>query len=86
MKPIHKYNGGVGATLCNKCRVVITTGLTEDLVCEECEKNPDYAEWKKIEHEFYYKLRIGEVNKDESVFGWLRSNYEAPKSKQNKES
>lgn len=34
-KPIHKFNGGLGATLCHKCRVIISTGLTEDLYCEE---------------------------------------------------
>lgn len=35
MKPIHKFNGGQGATLCNECRKIITTGLTEDLFCED---------------------------------------------------
>lgn len=34
MKPIHKFNGGRGATLCNECRVIITEGFTEDLFCE----------------------------------------------------
>jgi hypothetical protein len=36
MKPIHKFNNGRGATLCNQCSVIITTGLTDDLYCEEC--------------------------------------------------
>jgi hypothetical protein len=36
MKPIHKFNGGVGATLCNTCRKIITTGLTDDLYCVIC--------------------------------------------------
>lgn len=40
LKPIHKFNGGLGATLCNECRVIITTGLTEDLYCEEHGGNP----------------------------------------------
>ena len=35
IKPIHKFNGGRGATLCHKCRVIITEGLTEDLYCEK---------------------------------------------------
>ena len=35
MKPIHKFNSGVGATLCNICRAIITEGLTEDLYCEK---------------------------------------------------
>jgi hypothetical protein len=36
MKSIHKFNGSLGATLCNQCSVIITTGLTDDLYCEEC--------------------------------------------------
>lgn len=49
MKPIHKFNGGLGATLCHNCRVIITTGLTDDLYCDRChpdvikDKTPD--EW-----------------------------------------
>jgi hypothetical protein len=36
MKPIWKLNGGKGATLCHKCSVIISIGLTEDLYCERC--------------------------------------------------
>lgn len=36
MKPIHKFNGGRGATLCSKCSVIICTGLTKDLYCTKC--------------------------------------------------
>jgi len=58
MKPIHKLNGGRGATLCHKCKKIITEGFTEDLYCEEhggkkAEKYPIYelkkstgAQWK----------------------------------------
>lgn len=35
MKPIHKFNSGMGATLCHKCKRIITVGLTDDLYCEE---------------------------------------------------
>ena len=35
MKPIHKFNGGRGATLCHKCSKIITEGMTDDLYCEE---------------------------------------------------
>jgi hypothetical protein len=35
MKPIHKFNSGIGATLCHKCRKIISEGFTEDLYCEE---------------------------------------------------
>jgi hypothetical protein len=37
-KPIHKFNGSLGATLCNKCSVIITTGLTDDLYCNKCKQ------------------------------------------------
>lgn len=36
MKPIHKFNNGRGATLCNDCRVIISEKLTDDLYCEDC--------------------------------------------------
>lgn len=35
MKPIHKFNGGIGATLCNKCSKIISEGMTDDLFCDE---------------------------------------------------
>lgn len=34
--PIHKFNGGVGATLCTECRVIITEGFTDDTYCQKC--------------------------------------------------
>jgi hypothetical protein len=37
--PIHKYNGGLGATLCANCKVIITTGLTNDIYCQDCAYN-----------------------------------------------
>jgi hypothetical protein len=36
MKPKHKFNSGNGATLCNKCNKIITEGLTDNLLCEDC--------------------------------------------------
>lgn len=35
IKPIHKLNGGTGATLCNECSVIINTGMTKELFCEQ---------------------------------------------------
>ena len=35
-KPIHKYNGGIGATLCHWCNKIISTGYTSDLFCIDC--------------------------------------------------
>lgn len=38
MKPIHKLNGGLGATLCHCCSKIISIGMTKDLYCsKECE-------------------------------------------------
>ncbi len=36
VKPVYKFNEGLGATLCNKCRVIITTGHTDALYCDKC--------------------------------------------------
>lgn len=39
MKPIHKYNNGNGAMLCNGCRAIISTGpKTEEVLCEKCKQ------------------------------------------------
>ncbi len=35
-KPIHKFNNGRGATLCNVCSVIISEGMTEATRCENC--------------------------------------------------
>jgi len=37
LKPIHKFNGGKGATLCHKCNIIINIGITNKLYCEECQ-------------------------------------------------
>jgi hypothetical protein len=38
IKPIHKFNGGIGATLCHTCSVIISTGLTKELYCNNCKQ------------------------------------------------
>lgn len=38
LKPIHKFNGGKGATLCHNCHIIIIEGLTKDLYCDKCKK------------------------------------------------
>jgi hypothetical protein len=42
IKPIHKFNGGRGATLCHQCNKIISEGMTEDLYCEEHGGKPSY--------------------------------------------
>lgn len=40
MKPIHKYNNGNGAMICNKCRTIISTGpKTKEVLCKKCKEN-----------------------------------------------
>jgi hypothetical protein len=43
LKPIHKYNNGIGATLCHECSVIIHSGFTDDLYCEEHGGKPKFA-------------------------------------------
>jgi hypothetical protein len=43
-KPIHKFNNGRGATLCNKCYAIISEGLTEELFCEKCKPKQETLE------------------------------------------
>jgi len=42
LKPIHKYNGGIGATLCHECNIIIDTGFTDDLYCKEHGGKPKF--------------------------------------------
>ena len=42
MEPIHKFNGGIGATLCHKCSVIIHEGFTDDLYCEKHGGKPKF--------------------------------------------
>jgi len=42
MKPIHKFNGGRGATLCHKCNRMISEGMIDELYCEEHGGKPTY--------------------------------------------
>lgn len=46
MKPIHKLNGGNGATLCNNCYGMINIGMTDNLLCNKCK---GYLDLKKPE-------------------------------------
>ena len=39
MIPRHKLNNGNGATLCNACHVIITNGITSDILCVGCNDN-----------------------------------------------
>jgi hypothetical protein len=45
LKPIHKFNNSRGATLCNICRTIISTGpATKELYCEKCKPKQETLE------------------------------------------
>ena len=78
-KPIHKFNGGLGATLCNECRAIITEGMTEDLLCDKCleeqSDNPDYVLKTTPEPIFKYKLiRQDKLTKQGNSVMWIEFN------------
>jgi len=50
MEPIHKFNNGDGATLCNICNVIITPFLTDELYCNK-HKNMNKDETIAIQKE-----------------------------------
>ena len=41
-KPIHKYNNGNGATLCNKCKLIIAEGFNDEIMCNVCIKEIEF--------------------------------------------
>ena len=68
-KPIHKYNGGMGATLCHHCRVIINTGHTEDVYCNDCADN------KVVYHNRYRdKIIFEHIGNEVTMIGgsWMR--------------
>jgi hypothetical protein len=32
LRPIHKFNGGIGATICNRCNIIIETGFSKKYI------------------------------------------------------
>jgi len=60
IKPIHKFNNGNGATLCNTCSIIISAGLTDDLYCSKCAVK---ANWDIKE---FYEQMDKEVHRNNS--------------------
>lgn len=60
MKPIHKLNGGNGATLCNICYGMISTGWTDDVMCNHCKGYKDLGKFtlKEIKEMTYKDFGI----------------------------
>jgi len=52
MEPIHKFNNGRGAMLCNGCRTIISTGpKTEELFCDKCKQMEHIIDIMKSDEE-----------------------------------
>jgi hypothetical protein len=66
MKPIHKFNNGRGATLCNQCSVTITTELTDDLYCKECKDHREKLLIEIMKEDEDLGLYIEQMEKEES--------------------
>ena len=59
MKPIHKFNNGKGATLCNWCSNIINTGFTDALYCSEiCESK------NKFKIDFTYEKYLEQIDSE----------------------
>ena len=74
MKPIHKLNGGRGATLCHTCRKIISASLTDALFCsQECAVKENWSYEEFNEQQYKYKLvREGDgLTKQSQDVMWL---------------
>jgi hypothetical protein len=63
MEPIHKFNNGRGAMLCNECRTIISTGpKTKELFCDKCKQKNHIIEIMKSDEEL--KLYYDQMDKE----------------------
>ena len=69
MKPIHKFNNGNFAMICNNCRTIISTGpKTDDLLCKKCSTNKRYYVLMEYEPSWMW-------TKDGDELDWSIVNY-----------
>lgn len=71
LKPKHKFNGGRGATLCHNCNVIISEGCGDELLCENCNKDMTFENFKDL-HELHYDEE-GPLRKGQSLMYLLSS-------------
>ena len=78
IKPIHKFNGGRGATLCHKCRKIISVGMTDDFYCEEHGgKQPKYKLIRSRDNMTVSGDRVLWIEWNEN--GTFKQEYETPR-------
>ena len=80
MKPIHKFNNSRAATLCHKCSVIISIGMTKDLYCERCKPKEETVE------EYYLPLikNMLEYTNDALAIRFMEKYYHAKKEQDEK--
>lgn len=64
MEVIYKFNSGMGATLCNKCSKIISTGKKVNrFYCDSCQKGVDEvkAYYEQMDKEVHFNR--GNLNK-----------------------
>jgi hypothetical protein len=65
MKPIHKFNNGRGAMICNNCSTIISIGKRTDvLYCGKCINELVDAICNSIEVKEFYNQMDKEVHSD----------------------
>jgi hypothetical protein len=73
MKPIHKFNNGNGAMICNNCRTIISTGpKTDEILCKKCSTNKRY--YVLMEYEPHWMWTITHTS-DGDELDWSIVNY-----------
>jgi len=68
MKPIHKFNNGNGATLCNECGIIINEGFSDLRRCEACGGDPEEKPYWKLT-----RLGDGKTHRGEK-YTWVEWN------------
>jgi len=86
IKPIHKLNGGIGATLCHLCSTIITTGNTQDLYCDKClsERVKTDSEFKQIKERANNLMRLKNGFKDNQFYEQMEKEVHKNRSDLNK--
>lgn len=76
IKPIHKFNNGKGATLCNECSVIIIEKLTDQLYCNKCKPMEEEKDlYSKTMNELQEKWKENEkkYRKENNNYRGIRS-------------
>ena len=69
MKPIYKFNSGIGGMICNGCRTIISTGpKTEEVLCKKCKQKRHIIDIMEKDEslELYTEIMEKEVHQNRS--------------------